>query len=97
MIYGIKSVSIPVCMSMLSISSSVQLFAILWTSPLGSSVHETLLARILEWVAMPSFEGSSWSRERSQVSSIPCAGRPVLYLGSPLIPVLLSNTVKHVL
>ena len=31
----------------------VQLFATAW-SPLGSSVHGILQARILEWVAMPS-------------------------------------------
>ena len=30
----------------------------------GSSVHGTLQARILEWVAMPSSRGSSWPRER---------------------------------
>ena len=28
-------------------------------SPPGSFVHEILQARILEWVAMPSFKGSS--------------------------------------
>ena len=28
-------------------------------SPPGSSVHGILQARILEWVAMPSFRGSS--------------------------------------
>ena len=29
----------------------------------GSSVHGILQARILEWVAMPSFRGSSQSRD----------------------------------
>ena len=29
-------------------------------SPPGSSVHEILQARILEWVATPSSRGSSW-------------------------------------
>ena len=31
-------------------------------SPSGSSIHGNLQARILEWVAMPSSRGSSWSR-----------------------------------
>ena len=30
--------------------------------PPGSSVHGILQARVLEWVAMPSSEGSSWRR-----------------------------------
>ena len=39
-------------------------------SPLGSFVYEILQARILAWVAIPFFRGSSRSRDRSQVSSI---------------------------
>ena len=35
------------------------LVALLSCSPPGSSVHGTLQARILEWVAMPFFRGSS--------------------------------------
>ena len=42
-------------------------------SPLGSSVHGILQARILEWVAMPSFRGSSWPRDQTWVFCI--AGR----------------------
>ena len=42
-------------------------------SLLGSSVHEILQARILEWVAMPFSRGSSWPRDRTQISCI--AGR----------------------
>ena len=34
----------------------------------GSSVHGILQARILEWVAMPSFKGSSPPRDRTWVS-----------------------------
>ena len=34
----------------------------------GSSVHEILQARILEWVAKPSSRGSSQPRDRTQVS-----------------------------
>ena len=32
-------------------------------SPAGSSVHGILLARILEWAAMPSSRGSSQCRD----------------------------------
>ena len=42
-------------------------------SPLDSSVHGILQARILEWVAMPSSKGSSQPRGRIRVSCI--AGR----------------------
>ena len=39
-------------------------------SPSGSSVHEILQARILEWVAMPSSRRCSQPRDRTQVSHI---------------------------
>ena len=39
----------------------------------GSSVHEVLQARILEWVAISSSRGSSWRRDGTHVSCI--AGR----------------------
>ena len=42
-------------------------------SPSGSSVHGIPQARILEWIAVPSFRGSSRPRDRTQVSCI--AGR----------------------
>ena len=42
-------------------------------SPPGSSVHGIFQARILVWVAIPSSRGSSWPRDRTQVSCI--AGR----------------------
>ena len=41
-----------------------------------SSVHEILQARILEQVAISSFIGSSWPRDRTHV---PCTGRQILY------------------
>ena len=34
-------------------------------SPPGSSIHGILQLRILEWVAMPSFRGSSWLKNRT--------------------------------
>ena len=48
-------------------------------SPPGSSDHEILQARILEWVAMPSSRGSSRPRVGTHVSYISCIGRWVLY------------------
>ena len=39
-------------------------------SPSGSSVHGTLQARILEWVALPFYKGSSRPRDWTQVSRI---------------------------
>ena len=37
-------------------------------SPPGFSVHWILQAKILEWVAIPFSRGSSWPRDRTQVS-----------------------------
>ena len=45
----------------------------------GSSVHGILQARILEWVAMPSFRGSYWPRDWTYISCVSCIGRQVLY------------------
>ena len=36
----------------------------------GSSLHGIHQARILEWVAMPSSRGSSWTRDRTHVSHL---------------------------
>ena len=41
-------------------------------SPRGSSVHGIFQARILKWVADSFSRGSSWSRDRTCVSSISC-------------------------
>ena len=52
----------------------VQLHPTLWPHSLpGSSAHGIPQARILEWVAIPFSRGSSWPRDRTQVSWI--AGR----------------------
>ena len=42
-------------------------------SPLGSSVHGILKARILEWVVMPLL------RDQTPNSYVSCIGRQVLY------------------
>ena len=48
-------------------------------SPPGSSVHEILQARILEWVAISSSRGSSQHRDQICVSNVTCIGRQALY------------------
>ena len=40
-------------------------------SPPGSSVQEISQARVLEWVAMPSSRGSSWSRDPTHIFYVP--------------------------
>ena len=48
-------------------------------APPGSSVHGLFQARILDWVALSSFRGSSLHRDQTCVSCISCIGRLVLY------------------
>ena len=65
---------------LLSSFSRVWLFAAMWIIALSdSSAHEILQARILEWVAMPSFRGSSQSRDWTHISYVSCIGRWGLY------------------
>ena len=45
----------------------------------GSSVHAISRARILEWVAISSSRGSSWSRDWTSFSCSSCAGRRIIY------------------
>ena len=60
----------------------------------GSSVHGLLHIRILEWVAIASYRGSSWARNRT-MPLVSCIGRWVLYhqchLGSPASKYLSTN------
>ena len=56
-------------------------------SPTGSSVHVSLQARILEWVAIAFSRGSSWPRDWTRISIF---GRqvdslPLHYLGRALL------------
>ena len=62
-----------------SLQSYLTVYNPLDCSPPGSSVHEILQARILEWVAVPSLRGSSQPRDRTHVSYVSCIGRWVLY------------------
>ena len=45
----------------------------------GSSVHGISQVRILEWVAISGFRGSSWPRAQNHVSCIFWIGRWILY------------------
>ena len=54
--------------------SRVRLFVTLWTV-----ARQALLARILEWVSMPSSKWSSPSRDGTHISYISCIGSGVLY------------------
>ena len=49
-------------------------------SPPGSSAHGTFQARILEWVAISFFMGSSQSRDRTYIS---CLAGSLSHVGSP--------------
>ena len=48
-------------------------------SPPSSSVHEILLARILEWLAISSSKGSSQPRDWTHISCVSYIGRQILY------------------
>ena len=45
----------------------------------GSSVHEILQARILEWVVIPFSRGLSQLRDQTRVSYVSCIGMHILY------------------
>ena len=71
-------------------------------SPLDSSVHGILQARIRGWVAMLSSRGSPWPRDQACISHGSCnagrfftaepQGKPNIYLQMRLI---VAQTVKH--
>ena len=53
-------------------------------TPAGSSVHGSFQARTLGWVAIFFFRGSSWPRDRTQISHI--GGRTLYPLSQQQIP-----------
>ena len=62
---------VDMCMCARSLQLCLTLCDLLDCSPPVSSVHGILQARILEWVAMPSFRGSSQPRDQVFVSMSP--------------------------
>ena len=63
----------------MSLQSCLTLCNLMDYSLPGFSVHGILTARILEWVAMPSWRGSSPPRYWTCVSYVSCTDRWVLY------------------
>ena len=49
------------------------------SSPPDSSVHGIFYTRILEWVAISYFRGSSWTRDWTCVSCISYTGKEIFY------------------
>ena len=45
----------------------------------GSFVHGIFQTRVLEWVAIAFFRGSSPARDQTCVSCVSCIGRQILY------------------
>ena len=90
------------CVCVVSCFSCVWLFVTLWTtySPPYSSVHGSLLARILKWIAMPSSRRSSLPRDWNCISYDSNINRRLLYcqhhLGSPIYTLLCINIIKQV-
>ena len=79
-IKGNKGQMIKVCCAhVLSQFSCIQLCDPMDCSPPGSSVHGIIQARILEWVAMTSYRGSSQPRGWASISCISCTGRWIPY------------------
>ena len=64
------------CACMLSRSVVSDSLRPMGCSPPGSSVHGILQARILEWIAISSFRGSSQPRDQTHIF---CIGRCILY------------------
>ena len=67
---------IPACMHAKSLQSCLTFCDPVDCSPPSSSVHGILQARILEWITMPSFRGSSRPRDWTCIS---CIGGGGLY------------------
>ena len=73
-----------VCVCAQSLQSCPTLCDPMASSPQGFFVHGILLARKLEWVAISSFRGYSWLRDRICVSYVSCIGWQVFFLSLTL-------------
>ena len=58
---------------------------------IDSSVHGILQIRILKWVAIPSYRGSSQSRDQTQSPVLQAYSLPLSHRGSPYSPDLLPT------
>ena len=68
----LKEVNLSSCRHAKSLQSCPTLCDPMDCSPPGSSVHGSLQARILVWVAMPSSRGSSQPRDQTHASCVSC-------------------------
>ena len=84
---GPRSIDWRVCSACLTLCDPVD------CSPPGSSVHGILQATALEWVAVHFSRGSSWPRDRTQVSCI--AGGFFLAAETPGEPTL-KSVIYHI-
>ena len=89
---------------MFSCFSQVRLCYPMGCRPLDASVHGILLARILEWVAMPSSRESSHPRDQTHFSCIGGGfftteppGKPNITIYHKLIPKVKKKMVRRVI
>ena len=68
----------PATVAVQSLNRAQLFYSLMNSSPPGFSVHRIFQARTLEWVAICSSRGSSWSRDQTRVS---CIGRWILCHG----------------
>ena len=73
-----------VCVCVLVTQSYPTFCDLMDCSPLGSSVHGTSQARLLEWVAVSFFRGTSRSRDQTHVSTLPADSLLSEPLGKPI-------------
>ena len=66
------------CVHVKSLQSCLTLCDPMDHSPPGSSVHEIIQARILEWVATPFSRASSWPRDQTCASYVSYIVRQIL-------------------
>ena len=69
----------PACLHAQSLQFCLTLCCSMDCSPSGFLVYRILQTRTLEWVAMPSFRGSSWRRGWTHSPCASCTGRQILY------------------
>ena len=78
-VYCIAGLFFIKCVHAKSLESFLTLCNPMDHSPPGSSVHGIIQARILEWVAISFSRVSSWLRSPTNVSSISCIGKWIIY------------------
>ena len=92
--FNLKIYMYKMCVCVKLLQSCLTLCDPMDCSPPGSSVHGILQARILEWVAISFFRGSSQPRDQTCISYVSCTGRWIFYhlhhLRSPNIYICVS-------